>query len=118
MQLSTGICLMKQLLWALLCAVEVSAAPMQPFPTLLKGSVMVDIGSEAGKHGKMIHPLDHYAVMGYPVNENGVGPFPPSLMQSLSWGEMRRLTGNAMHVAAIGTWLHFVLAVAQQKVEH
>ncbi len=83
------------------------------WPTLLQGSVLVDVGTAAPR-GRLVHPTEHFASMGFPVSTSEFGFTPDCWARSFSDSEARRLTGNGMHVAAIGAWLHFVLAVTQR----
>ena len=85
------------------------------FPTLMRNSVLIDCGVCAPGRARPVHPLEHYAAMGFPVlveSETERCPFPVS---SFSHQHMRHLTGNGMHVVAVGTWLQFALAVAVRK---
>ncbi len=93
------------------------------FPTLMRTSTLVDIGTaRLGNRGAtLVHPLEHYAAMGFPVpcmcqcqSNADRCPFPGLLhdgsAECLDPAEMRRLTGNGMHCAALGAWLQFILA--------
>ena len=91
------------------------------FPTLLKMSVVADVGSASVcDDGRLVHPLEHYAVMGWPIfmgeqeAEQHPSAFRPGFVESLDASEVRRLNGNGMHVASVGTWLQFVLSIAER----
>ena len=104
--------------------VNCSARHRGLFPTLMRNSVLVDCGRQAGG-GRPVHPLEHYAAMGFPVLlppeavANAYCPFPQlldlSAPESLTFREMRHLTGNGMHCAAVGTWLQLVLAITRSQ---
>ena len=87
------------------------------FPTLTRNSYIVDIGATAGS-GRIVLPLEHLAAMCFPVPmsedeaAHGKCPF-PALFLGDDEEELRVLSGNGMHCAAIGTWMQFVLAVFQ-----
>eukprot|EP00974_Lingulodinium_polyedra_P118481 11167334-Lingulodinium_polyedra.AAC.1 len=66
----------------------------------MKGSILVDIGASSGGHGRLIHPLEHFAAMGFPVFVGAEVardfplPFRPGFLETLTPCEARRLTGN------------------------
>lgn len=88
------------------------------FPTLIKNSIIVDIGQQhAGAHGRLVHPLEHWVAMGWPVfceDTDRRLPVPLQYLQQVTSTNARHLTGNAMHAVAIGTWLQFLLAVLEE----
>ena len=86
-------------------------------PTLLRGSVLVDIGSAVARRGYAVHPLETWVSMGFQMRGDGVGPYPMSVLQALRLSDLRHLIGNGMHVNAIGTWLQFILASVQVPVD-
>jgi hypothetical protein len=85
------------------------------WPTLLTASVLVDIGSSAMPGGRLVHPLEHFAAMGFKVSVTESGQLVPEHWAAdFTDVEARRLTGNGMHLAAVGSWLLFVLACSQR----
>ena len=92
------------------CGINVTQS-LAPWPTLMRTSWLADIGAAAGHRGRPVHPLEHYYAMGFAPHASGCGPFGEALLRELSMSDMRHLTGNGMHVVAVGTWMQYILAV-------
>ena len=84
-------------------------------PALLRGSVLIDLVD-----GRLLLPAEHWFIQGFPCHFDGLPPtlhkyFPPSLVDGLSAGEVRSLTGNAMHVVQIGATVLFKIACTSKS---
>lgn len=92
-----------------------SSAVSKMAPTLLRGSILHELATD-----KMVVPLQHWLIMGWPVpglvpnRFSGFFPF-PDLLESLTPCQSRTLTGNGMHVAAIGLWTLYGLATTGKE---
>ena len=82
-------------------------------PALLRASVLHDLVND-----RPVLPLEHFLIHAFPVP--GLVPpefsvdFPfPGVLQTLSDTEVRKLTGNGMHLCAVGSQLMWLLAVAR-----
>ena len=85
-------------------------------PALLRGSVLYDLVS-----GQEVLPIQHWLTMGAAVpavaqpDSGVVCPFLETFFKELTDREARTLAGNAMHVAAIGTFLMFSMAATTKN---
>lgn len=80
-------------------------------PTLLRSSMLAEIST-----GEVLLPSAQFDVMGIPLHRPpGVEYRPPiaSLLPTMGHRDMMRLTGNAMHAAAIGMCLLYVLGCCE-----
>jgi hypothetical protein len=90
-------------------------------PALLRGSCLYDLVSD-----KEVLPIQHWLIQGFPVpgfvDEELSANFPfPSLLPGhkdpLHDKEVRTLTGNSMHVAAVGAWVLFAWSASVHKAK-
>jgi len=86
---------------------------MNIVPTLLRNSTMAELST-----GRVLLPSAHFDVMGLPLHRPpGVEyklPFAAHL-QHVTYKEMKALTGNAMHSAAVGACLAYILCCCKDK---
>ena len=88
-------------------------------PALLRGSFLFDL-----KRGVEVLPIQHWLIQGVPVpgfttEEQASRCAFRALFEdpqsALSDSAVRTLTGNAMHMAAIGSWVLFGLATTCKR---
>ena len=85
-------------------------------PTLLTISTIADLDS-----GRLLLPSAHFDVMGIPIHQPEGATFRVPFvrkLKELSYAEMKRLTGNAMHAGVVGVCLMYVLSCVSRTVPH
>ena len=99
-------------------------------PTILRSSILVDIGRDAPDGGRIPNFLELFSGMVYPgfLDEGhdernlplqlNLGRFDCEDEALVSPCEVRELIGNGMHVASIGTWHQVVLSAVVPWQRH
>ena len=82
---------------------------LKPYaPSLMRKSSLYSLKLKRG-----MHPLEHFCVQGFPLwvgdaEVEILNSLPIEFLESLKDSQVRSLTGNAMHLAAVGTAILFI----------